>query len=349
MRIGLIAPPWVPVPPTTYGGTELIVDLLARGLAAGGHEVVLWTTGDATCPVDRRWVHVRPPRPMSEAVPEAFHVLSAYEAMDDVDLVHDHTTLGPLLARQRPGLPVVATSHGPFTEQTRKLYAAAAGRVHLVAVSHAQALSAQPDVEVDAVIPHGLDVDAFPVGAGDGGYALFLGRMTPEKGVHVAIDAARRAGVPILVAAKCREDAEQAYFDEAVRPRLGPDAEYLGEVGGAEKLALLGGARVLVNPIRWPEPFGLVMAEALACGTPVVAGPHGAAPEIVAEGRTGFLCEGVEALAEAIHAAAGLDRSACRRDAEERLSVGRMVAEHEALYAALLAEGTLDLGAARAS
>jgi glycosyltransferase involved in cell wall biosynthesis len=311
-----------------------VVDLLARGLAARGHDVLLWTTGDATCPVPRAWFHATPP-PMQDPVSEAAHALAGYDALHDVDVVHDHTTLGPLLA-PAGAWPLVATSHGPFTDAAKRLYATAARRAHVVAISGAQAASAQPEVPIAAVILHGIDTGRVPVGAGDGGYVAFLGRMAPEKGVHVAIEAAQRAGVPLRIAAKCREPLEQEYFDAAVRPWLGPGVEFLGEVGEADKHALLGGALALVNPIAWPEPYGLVMAEALACGTPVIARPHGAAPELVRDGVTGFVCDDVEAVAAAIGAAATLSRAACRHDAEVRLSADRMVADHEALYGALV-------------
>jgi glycosyltransferase involved in cell wall biosynthesis len=222
----------------------------------------------------------------------------------------------------------------------RRLYAAAASQVSVVAISHAQRRSA-PEVPVAAVIHHGIDVAALPFGAGDGGYVLFLGRMSPDKGAHRAIRVARRAGRRIMLAAKMWEPAERRYFAERVEPLLGPDASYLGAVGGRRKLDLLTGAAALLNPIRWPEPFGLVMIEALACGTPVLSFPAGSAAEIVEPGRTGFLCIDEEDMAAKLALVPGLDRVHCRHSAATRFSTARMVDGHLALYRRLLGERVL--------
>ena len=171
----------------------------------------------------------------------------------------------------------------------------------------------------------------------------FWGRMCPEKGVDTAIGAARRAGIPLRIAAKMSEAAEQLYFDRQIRPLLGGDIDYVGEVGRTEKLTLLGEAVCLLNPIAWPEPFGMVMVEALACGTPVVATPMGAAPEIIDHGVTGFIRSGEESLADALGSAPRLDRRACRRAVAERFSAERMVADHVALYEALVGGNALPL------
>ncbi len=332
MRVGLIAPPWVPVPPPGYGGTEAVIDVLARGLAGLGHDVHLFTTGDATCPVRRSSVFAQPPAPMGTIMPETRHVLAAYDALADCDVVHDHTLVGPLAAASRRGAaPVVVTNHSVFNEATTALYRTAADYAHVVAISHAQRASA-PGVPVAAVIHHGLDVACYPEGDGDGDYLLFLGRIAPEKGVHRAIDVARLAGVRLVVAAKLREESERRYYDELVAPRLGPDVEYLGEVSSARKLELLRSARALVNPISWPEPFGLVMAEALACGTPVLAFPNGAAPEIVDDGQTGFLRGDVNALAACVAQLDELSRPACRKAVAERFAAERMVGDYAALF-----------------
>ena len=336
MRIALIASPWVPVPPPAYGGSEAVIDGLARGFQAAGHEVLLCTTGDSTCPVPRQWVLDHAAGFATGAVvPEIRHLISAYEAVKGFDLVHDHTVAGPVLAERFPELPVVTTNHGPFSAELRDIFTAISPRVPIVAVSHAQAAMAE-EVPVARVIHHGVDADRFPVGKGDGGYVVFLGRMVPEKGAREAILAARSAGVPIRLAAKMREPAERRYFDERIRPLLGEGVECLGEVGGVRKLELLAGARALVNPIRWPEPFGMVMIEAMACGTPVLTYPSGAAPEIVEHGATGMLCADIDGLAQAIDDAGSLDRGACREAVERRFSVERMADEHLDLFEEIL-------------
>jgi glycosyltransferase involved in cell wall biosynthesis len=336
LRLGLIAPPWVPVPPPLYGGTEVVIDQLARGLTRAGCDVELFTTGDATCPVERSWLYPQALGTVADVSAELAHVESAYRALAGVDLIHDHTLTGPARADLlRPGMPVVTTVHGPFTTELRTLYAMAAERVSVVAISEAQRRSA-PEVPTAAVIHHGIDVAEFPFGRGDGGYVLFLGRMHPDKGAHRAIAVARAAGRRILLAAKMWEPAERRYFCDRVEPLLGRDAAYLGEVGGRDKLDLLGGASALLNPIRWPEPFGLVMIEALACGTPVLSFAEGAAAEIIEHGRTGFLCADEEDMATRVGLALDLDRAACRASVEARFSTERMVKDHLALYRSLV-------------
>lgn len=336
LNIGLIAPPWVAVPPPEYGGTELVVDNLARGLVQAGHAVTLFATGDSTCPVPRRWVHSRAVGTTGGLLDELAHVEAAYEALVDCDVVHDHTLLGPLWAIANDVRPrVLTTAHGPFNPELTDLYRTIGQHVAVVAISHHQARTA-PTVPVTKIIHHGIDVGQIPVGAGDGGYVAFLGRMHPDKGVHRAIDVARSAGRRLLIAAKMWEPAERQYFAEVVKPKLGPDVEYVGQVGGRDKWELLGGAEALINPIRWPEPFGLVMIESLAVGTPVLTFREGAAPEIVDHGRTGFICDDDIDMSQRLETVGALDRRNCRHVAETRFSTGRMIGDHVDLYRQLL-------------
>jgi glycosyltransferase involved in cell wall biosynthesis len=336
LRIGIIAPPWVAVPPPVYGGTELVINELALGLVAAGHQAELFASGDSTCAVPRKWLFPRALGTPADPGLEFAHVQRAYEVLGAVDLVHDHTLTGPRWAGMwRPELPVVTTNHGPFTAEMRVHFGSIAEQVAIIAISHAQRRDA-PEIPVAAVIHHGIDVDAFPVGRGDGRYVLFLGRMSPDKGVHRAIAIARAAGKRLLIAAKMWEPAERRYFVEQVEPLLGDDSVYIGAVGGQRKLDLLAGAEALVNPIRWPEPFGLVMIEALACGTPVLAFAEGAAPEIVEHGRTGFLCVDEADMAARLGDVGSLDRAVCRASMTERFSVQRFIDDHLALYRRVL-------------
>lgn len=338
MRIAIVAPPWVPTPPPAYGGIEAVVDTLATGLQLAGHEVLLFATGDSRSRVPLAYRFdkaVGVGRSDSTAV-ELLHVVSAYEMAEEFDIVHDHTLLGPAYSAKYPGLAVVTTNHIPFSGGLHEYYRALGSRVPVIAISNVQAQAAV-GVNLAAVIHHGVDLNEFPVGDGNGGYALFLGRMSPDKGVHTAIEVARLAGVPLKIAAKCRERGEQAYFDEVIKPMLGHDVEYLGEASREEKLELLGGATCLLNPIAWVEPFGMVMLEALACGTPVVATHAGAAPEIVDDGKTGYLADSPDDLAEAVTLASDLDRSKCRLAAEERFSMEIMVERHLEVYEKVVA------------
>jgi glycosyltransferase involved in cell wall biosynthesis len=343
LLIGLIAPPWLPVPPVRYGGIELVIDGLARGLMAAGHEVLLAVPAGSTCPVPQ--IPGLPPPDaarMGCTVVEIPYLFSAYEAMREVEVIHDHTVAGPLCVPPRRETPVVTTNHGPFNADLNPIYAEMSCRgVGTIAISHHQASTAQ-NVKIAAVIHHGIDVDDIPVGNGDGGYACTLGRMTPSKGIREAILVAREAQVPLRIAAKMREPLERQYFDECVRPLLGGDIEYLGELNAAEKYQLLGGAFALLNPIQWPEPFGLVMIEALACGTPVVATRRASAPEIGTDGDTGFLRLELSALAQALTRVPELDRKRCRERAVTCFSTSRMVAEHLQLYRRLLEGGPED-------
>jgi len=337
MRIAMIAPPWVAVPPTAYGGTELVIDTLVRALSLAGHEVLLFATGDSTSPVPRSWafesaVGIAGARPAAEL----HHVVNAYDWIaGEADIVHDHTLVGPVYARGFTTLPVVTTNHGPFDSELGDYYRAIATEIPVIAISHHQA-SKSVRTPIAAVIHHGVDVTRSPIGEGDGGYALFLGRMAPEKGVRTAITVAREAGVPLKLACKMEEPAELAYYKALVEPLLGGNIEFVGEVGPKEKLELLAGATCLLNPIAWAEPFGMVMIEALACGTPVVATPMGAVNEIVDDGVTGYIRSSRAELAVALVAASDLDRRVCREVASERFSAARMADDHVRLYEQLV-------------
>lgn len=338
LRIAIIAPPWLPVPPPAYGGTENVLDALARGLEAAGHEVMLYTVGDSTCPVAKASVFEHAIGVgAGNGVDEIRHVINAYESIIGFDVVHDHTLIGPLYCAALPSVPVVTTNHGPFNAELIDLYRAISGRVPIIAISNHQASTAG-EIPIAAVIHHGVTTGDFAVGTGRGGYAAFLGRMHPTKAPHLAAEIARAAGIPLVIAAKMREPQERAYFEEMVRPLLGADVTYVGEVDRQEKVELLGGAVCLLNPISWPEPFGMVMIEALACGTPVVSSDYGAAPEIVEDGVVGFVAHGRAGLVEALGRVGEIDRAACRSRVEKHFSVERMVAEHVAVYEMAVSE-----------
>jgi glycosyltransferase involved in cell wall biosynthesis len=269
---------------------------------------------------------------------ELAHVVLGYEHAEawGADLIHEHTLLGPSVGR--PSVPVVVTNHGPFDALTIPIFERVARRAAVVAISHAQAATA-PTVPISAVVHHGLNLEEWPFGTG-GDYLLFLGRMTADKGPHRAIRLAREAGVPLVIAAKMREPAEVAFFESEVRPLLHGDAHFVGEADRCTKRRLLAGARALLNPIAWPEPFGLVMIEALACGTPVIAPPMGAAPEIVEPGVNGSLYRTAAEAVATIDAAPELDRALCRASVGERFSVERMVDGYVELFERLVAAAT---------
>jgi glycosyltransferase involved in cell wall biosynthesis len=235
-----------------------------------------------------------------------------------------------------PGVPVVTTMHGPFHARGRQLYSRLPDRVSLISISHHQRSTAA-DIRVEAVIPHGIDTEKNYVGPGGGGYLVLVGRMNPDKGVDRAIEVAHRAGMPLVMMCKIREEGEHAYFSEVIAPMMkGKDVELLVEPEEALRIELVGKADGMIFPIQWPEPFGLVMAESLACGTPVIASPHGAATEIIEPGLTGFLQEEVDDLVDAVGRLGDISRTDCRRSAEKRFSMERMVTDHLRLYRRLI-------------
>ncbi|HEY5274007.1 MAG TPA: glycosyltransferase family 4 protein [Acidimicrobiales bacterium] len=332
LRIGLIAPPWLPVPPVGYGGIETVVDVLARGLVDHGHEVVLFASVDSTCPVElRSAIGPAPGVDVGGSAVEIHHAVSAYESFRDVDVIHDHTAIGPLVALAGRRGNVATTNHNPFSPPYGTGFAAVSASVAVVAISHHQASTAC-GVSIAEVIHHGLDPRSFPVGGGRGGYLVFLGRMSPSKGPDRAIAVARATGVPLVLAGKQHTVDEREFFESEIRPQLGGDVTFVGELGPTDKMELLGDAVALINPISWDEPFGMVMVEALACGTPVLGFGRGAAPEIVEQGVTGFLANDEAGLIEAAKRLDELDRVACRAAIEGHFSQDRMVADYVALF-----------------
>jgi glycosyltransferase involved in cell wall biosynthesis len=331
LQIGIIAPPWVPVPPPAYGGTEAFIGDLACELERAGHEVTLFCTGDSTCPVERRsLLRSADPDHIGDIAIERRHVEVAYDVLRGVDVIHDNTRMGPLHALDVRDVPVVVTHHGPFDHSACSDFRVVGPRVDLVAISHHQAATAG-DLPIAKVIHHGIDPSRFRFGGG-GDYLVFLGRMTPDKGAHRAAALAQQAGVRLLIAGKRREPEEIAYFREHVTPFLGRTIEYVGELDTDAKIDLLAGAKALLNPIQWPEPFGLVMIEAMACGTPVIATDQGAAPEIVQHDTTGFICATDAEIVQRIHDVGALDRRACRQAVEQYFSTQRMTRDYDALF-----------------
>ena len=341
LRVAVVAPPWLELPPDAYGGVESVCSDLVDALVDRGVEVTLLGPGrHGTTAAFRRTGPVAGFRLMGRALPEVVQAARLPELLADlaVDVVHDHTLAGPLVGSAH-GLPVVVTAHGSVDDDDMgQYYRAVSARASLVALSHAQR-ERLPTARWAATVPNGIRPDRFPLRTTKGDYAVFLGRMSPDKGPVWAIDAARAAGIPLVMAAKCREDREVAYFEQVVAPRLGADVEWIGEVGGTRKIELLAGARCLLFPIDWEEPFGLVMIEAMACGTPVVALRRGAVPEVVDHGRTGWVCDRPAELPAALLRARELDPRDCRAAVEERFSATALAAGYERVYRRVAAAG----------
>jgi glycosyltransferase involved in cell wall biosynthesis len=343
MRIAVVSPVWFPVPPVGYGGIEAVVSLLADGLAEAGHDVTLFASGDSFTKARLAWVFREAPSgQIGTTEPELRHALACYERASEFDIVNDHS--GPLAAALGAAVdtPVVHTVHGPLTGDAGALYeslAQVAPEVGLISVSYNQR-KPRPDLPWLANCANALDLDSYPVHSDRGTYLLFLGRMSPDKGCHRAVEVAREAGVPLKIAGKMREPLEREYFEAYVAPHLGDGVEYLGETSHGKKVALLQNARATLFPIAWEEPFGLVMIESMACGTPVVATRWGAVPEVIEHGRSGIVVDDYREMAAALGDSDRLEPLECRRYVEQRFSAERMVRDYEAAYAAML-EGAL--------
>jgi glycosyltransferase involved in cell wall biosynthesis len=345
MRIGVIAPPWIAVPPLAYGGTEVVVDALVRGLSALGHEVLLCASGDSTCPVERWSVFdAAQTERMNETGVELAHVLGAYERLEGYDVVHDHTTAGPVLAAARGLGNVVATVHNPMRDRAQVLRYVAR-QVRLVAVSRSQA-SETPSIPVARVVHNAVDVEDYHFTERRGDYLLYLALINEEKGAGRAVRAAAAAGVPLILAGTVRGSKDALYFAREIEPLLDDRIRFLGEATAVEKLDLLAGARALLYPIAWPEPCSVVMIEALASGTPVITSRHGCAPEIIADTVTGFLCATFEDTVAAIANVDLIDRAACLASARSRFSAERMVRDYLEVFADAAQGGPTRLPAA---
>lgn len=337
LRIAQVAPPFYELPPRGYGGIELVVAKLIDALVDRGHEVTLIGAGRNGTKARFRRTYTEPQfARLGEPLPEAVHAAATAEILAglDVDIVHDHTLLGPLQARGRR-IPTVATVHGPVQDEPGRYYRHIGDTTHLIAISDAQRGFA-PDLNWAGTVYNALDPADFTYREEKEDWVLFLGRCTPDKGMHLAIDAARAAGRPIKLAAKCTEPAEKAYFEAEIEPRLGPGVEWLGEIGGDDKREALASARALVFPLQWEEPFGMVMIEALVSGTPVVTMPRGAAPEIVTDGVTGYLRRELDELPAAIDAVDAIDPARCRQEVLDRFTPEAMAEGYERLYRSIV-------------
>jgi glycosyltransferase involved in cell wall biosynthesis len=335
LRIAMISTPYVAVPPARYGGTELVVSELVNGLALRGHEVELFATGDSTAPCAVRShfaTPMWPPDPLTEMIHSAWALQAIRKAARRFDLVHAHVAtllpFVPLLGR----IPVVFTVHHDRDERLARFYEGISPAVHYVTISHRQA-ALFPELRRSTVIHHGLNPDIYPFGASGRGHVAFLGRYSELKGPDTAIGVAGRLGKPLHMAGKPHE--EDAAFYRGVLEALlqKPWVRDFGELGHGPKTAMLAGADALLFPIRWEEPFGLVMIESMLCGTPVVAFRGGAVEEVVDHGITGFLAEDEDDMVRLVRdEVPRLDRREVRGRAIERFSSQRMVGDYLDVY-----------------
>ncbi len=349
VRIGLLAPPFERVPPVGYGGTERVVAFLADVLVERGHDVTLFASADSATRARLVPTIERPvwhdPRYDDDRPFQVLSAVRAYAHAADLDIVHNHMDYAAWPEARRAPVPTVTTLHWRTdVPELAPLYAEFKEQ-RLISISHAQR-APFPGADWVATVHHGYPRDSYRPRLERGRYLAFCGRCAPEKGLDRAIAVALAAGLPIRIAAPRPPENSRhpvvreqwAYYQRALAPHLDhPLVEYLGELRDGEKQALYEDALALLFPIAWPEPFGLVMIEALACGTPVLATARGSVPEIVRHGETGFLCESVADFVDAIDRVPALDRAACRRDFEQRFTTEVMATAYETAYERIVA------------
>jgi glycosyltransferase involved in cell wall biosynthesis len=332
MRIALVAPPFIAVPPVRYGGTELFVAHLAEGLVHAGHQVIVYANGESRPAGELRWLHERAEWPVSNvgdaAVKDFAHTAWACEdAARQADVVHLNCGPGVVFSRFLD-VPFVTTLHHPTEPVLSELYARHPD-VQYVAISRFQ--QSREHLPRITTVHHGLDLSRYRLQVRKQPYLAFLGRITPTKAPHLAIEVARRAGLPLKIAGEV-QPAFADYWESMVKPRIdGRDVEFVGEADLAAKNELLGGASAFLFPIEWDEPFGLVMLEAMACGTPVLAFGRGSVPEVVADGVSGWICRDLDDMVR-LARRPGIDPAGCRRHVSTHFSISHMTRGYVEVY-----------------
>jgi glycosyltransferase involved in cell wall biosynthesis len=342
MRIAQVAPLWERVPPPAYGGIELVVGLLTDELVRRGHEVTLFASGDSITQAKLESVHPQALR-LDSAVKEygiyeMLQMSRVYERAGEFDIIHSHMGCSALPYANLVKTPTVHTLHGIFTPDNEKMFVHARSQPY-TSISNAQR---EPRLNLNCVatVYNGIDpsIYEFHPEPQDSPYLAFVGRISPEKGPHLAIEIAKRSGWHLKMAGKV-DVVDVDYFEREIKPQIdGKQIEYMGEANHEQKSALMGGAVATLFPITWREPFGLVMIESMATGTPVIAMALGSTPEVIAHGQTGFLCNNVEEFIEAIAKANQLNRYACRQHVLNHFSVQRMTDGYEAVYQQILTQ-----------
>jgi glycosyltransferase involved in cell wall biosynthesis len=334
LKIAMVVPPWFELPPSGYGGIELICAALVDSLCARGHDVTMFGAGTLNGTAGRFVSTIGEPqyRRLGEGMPDALHAARVSQLLADAqfDVIHDHSLCGPLTAGQRSA-PTIVTVHGPADSELGDYYAALGDQLQLVAISEAQR-QRQPTMNWAATIHNAINADQFTPAHSPDGPVVWLARFSPDKGPDLAIRACRAAGLPLVLAGKCGEPSEKRYLDEVVRPMLGSDVELIVNGDRPTTNRLLTEARCLIMPIRWEEPFGMVMIEAMASGTPVVALRRGSVPEVVRHGSTGWICDDPTELPAALLRAGELDPEVCVTHARSVFGADRMARRYERVY-----------------
>jgi glycosyltransferase involved in cell wall biosynthesis len=340
LRIAQVAPLYESVPPRLYGGTERVVSYITEELVRRGHEVTLFASGDSQtkanlvpgCPQALR-LNSKPELGCSLQLAMLTEVFES--ARENFDVVHAHIDYWSFPFAGLTGVPSLTTMHGRLDIPDLFPVYHRFPSAPIVSISDAQR-APLPDMNWVATVPHGMPRDLLRFNQRRGKYLAFIGRISPEKGIDVAIEVALRSGVPLKIAAKV-DAVDKEYFADVIEPLIKPPMiEYIGEIDDVQKSEFLGGALALIFPINWPEPFGLAMIESLACGTPVIARPCGSVSEVIRPGVTGFLATEIDDLVAAVRKIDSIPRERCRREFEERFTSEVMIAKYERVYHRLI-------------
>lgn len=344
LRIAQIANIAERVPPPKYGGTERVIYTLTEELVKRGHDVTLFATGDSQTSAKLESVQDKPLREVhfensyGPNIVSLRHIGRAYQMQDQFDIIHDHNGYISLPTANLAKVPVVMTLHGAISKYEREIFEEHMNP-YLVTISNAQREPAS-DLNYIGNVYHGLNMEHFPFSDTDDGYLLFVGRISEEKGVHIAIDVAQRLDLPLIIAAKLNsiEDSPKdvAYFRQYVEPKLSSQIRWIGEVDEVMRNGLMSKARCLLHTITWREPFGLTLIESMACGAPVVAFGEGSIPEIVRVDETGFVVEDLQEMVEAVQNIEYISRFRCRQYALDNFTPERMTDGYEAIYQKIL-------------
>jgi len=338
LKIALVAPPFIAVPPAEYGGTELFVANLAEGLKQAGVEVVVYTNGESTVDTERRWLYERSNWPIKNPEESWTGEINHYswaiqDAAGECDIIHVQSPQALPFSRS-VDRPFVLTLHGPHQGYLSALYSFYP-EVHYVCISDAQ--GKQESMLHKQTIHHGIDMSLYRLVENKQQYLSFIGRIAPIKGTHIAIDVAQKCGLPLKIAGEVQPQ-NRDYFENRIKPHLNTSSiEYIGPADLKAKNELLGNSLAMLFPIQWNEPFGLVMVEAMACGTPVLATPGGSVPEVVRDGISGFICRNASQIVKRVKNLS-FQPSEIRRYVEEQFSMERMVTRYIDLYQRILRE-----------
>lgn len=344
LKIAMVAPVWERVPPVRYGGIELVCSLLTEELVRRGHDVTLFASGDSVTKAALSHVYHVPRREhIGSAVVDLYHVSQAFLHGDEFDIIHNHAGYAGIALAAFVDAPVLTTLHGIFTDDNLPFFKAFRDACYYNSISDEQRRGC-PELNYIGTVYNAIDVTSWPFSGEKQDYYVFIGRMSHLKGADLAAEVARRADVKLIMAGKI-DSCDRAFFDERVACQVdGEQIVFKGEVSPEEKRELLAGAKGFIFPLQWAEPFGLVMIESMVSGTPVIAFPYGSVPELIIDGKTGFLVNNLDEMVEKVKKLEALDAAECRRHVESRFGVKRMTTNYLKLYESVIAKHSSGAG-----